>query len=405
VQEPTPTPVVATPTPRPTATPAGVAQQSDKGAIEAVYPLNKSIVSRKIKLEWRATGKAASHDIRAEYSVDLGDTWIAVQKPHPLAEDQNIYLDTTLLEDVSGLMVRFYDKDAPEVKAWVSGVVVDNTPPEAYCGDYDVPEGGSVWLNSSPATDAGSGVKSYYWRVNGTEESTESKFKPAITNKTQGSSTLPVLLRVVDGVGNNNSFNCVIRVANVRPSPVFTSENSLPEGQNFSFRGSFTDPGKANGEKYQYRFEFGDGAVQSGALNASHAFVNPGAYLAKFFVSDGEEAVFEKNVTVANVKPVLTGSERVGSESAPNRYLFSWNFTHPPGVVVTGAIEYRIIDEFNREVWNTACSASSPPFECVYDFDGLPDGTYQVRLGLDDGTEKVYQGDAPVTVTHPRASP
>jgi len=389
-----------TPTPQPSTAPQpSTPTQTD--SISIISPQNNSILTGRIQVKWEATGKAASHDIRAEYSINLGDSWTPIDKPHPMAQDQNTYFDTRAVPDGTRLMLRVFDKDNLQTRTLADLLTVDNTPPEADCGDYQTGEAQPIWLNASPASDGVSGIKSFYWLVNGTEESYEQKFMPLVIGNTFGSLNLPVVLTVVDNVGNNNTFKCFIRVSNVPPLPSIVSQDALLEGANFSFQGSFYDPGSGNGEKYTYRFDFGDGHSQDGNLSARHAFREPGTYNVVLTVSDGEQGNAEKRVTATNVLPTLTGFARIPSLEGPNRYLFGWNFTHPVGPIVIGAIEYQYTDEFGRTLWSAGCSASTAPFECIFDMDGLKDGAYPLRIKLDDGTEPVFVEKETITVTHP----
>ncbi len=368
------------------------------GKISVTNPLNNSVINGSTKVLWTAESVPKEHSLVVQYSLDFGESWRDVPKPSKFNPDQNIYLDTFSIPDGSKIYLRVIDKDQPQVLDLVASVLVANGRPSAYCGgSYSAKEGESIELNGGESSDGVTKIVRYTWLVNGTELGEGVKYVPQLLKKTKASTYIPVLLNVTNSVGFVTTVSCDIRVANVPPAPSLDGPYAGPEGQNITFTGSFADPGKDNAENYGYYFEFGDGGVAEGALSASHSYRAPGEYSVRFKVFDEESsATTEARVTVANVRPLIESFTYVKSKvvvegltMSGNSSLFTWNVSHPPGPVMRSYVQYNDSDEFGRERWNTVCSATGEPYECVWSYSNWQPATLGLRLVVDDGVEPV----------------
>jgi len=116
-----------------------------------------------------------------------------------------------------------------------------------------------------------------------------------------------VAITVTDDDGGTSvaRFLTVV-VTNVAPQAVDAGANqTVNEGQNVVFAGSFTDAGTL--DTHTILWDFGDGTTASGTLTPTHVYADNGLYAVTLTVTDDDGAASGDtlNVTVNNVAPTV----------------------------------------------------------------------------------------------------
>ena len=335
-------------------------------------------------ISWRA-----SRALSVELSSDGGRRWAPAGAPMPNASW--LLFNTSRYPDGTRIAFKFFDPKNSSFATTIGSVVVDNTPPTAYCGpSYGVEEGGTVQVSGALSSDATSGVAAYNWSF-GKGASPQAGGGQNFTVKAAGAGSfpIPVALEATDRAGNFGSANCTILASNVAPKVTITASANATEGTPVNFTAEFSDPGSEFGENYTVEWFFGDGLRGTGR-QASHAYAVTAPYNlynATTVVSDGEgygNATVQVNVS--NYKPYPRGFDFVEIEG--QLLVFTWQADHPAGITLFSKIEYydNVTSQNPPHKWNTACTQYGHPYQCQWNASNLATlGIYPLRLTVSDG--------------------
>ncbi len=202
--------------------------------------------------------------------------------------------------------------DGSETATDTATITIANANPVVDAGaDQVVDEGASVSLGGASFSDSGR-LDTHTATVDWGDGMTE----PATVTETDGSGTVAashiyadngtftVTLTVTDDDSGLASDNLVVTVNNVAPAVVAGADQSVSEGTEVTFAGSFTDPGA---DTHTVGWDFGDGGTSNGTLTPTHRFDQNGAFTVTLTVTDDEGSVGTDalTVTVTNVAPVV----------------------------------------------------------------------------------------------------
>ena len=179
----------------------------------------------------------------------------------------------------------------------------------------------SVSFDAGNSADANGSIIDYAWKFPGGESAAGVK-----TNFTfEEPGEFPVELKVTDNNAESSSTSLVIRVKDEgRPTALIVTEPEPPVGQipfqvKFSGGRSFDE----NGGIVRYEWDFGDDSEKENGQNANHIFEQPGKYLTRLRVWDGDgleaDATVEVDArkTAAKPRPAIYLTKGLFSGAAP----------------------------------------------------------------------------------------
>ncbi len=97
-----------------------------------------------------------------------------------------------------------------------------------------------------------------------------------------------VTLTVTDDDGSTDTIAQTVTIANAPPAVDAGPDQSVMQGDEVAFSGSFTDPGQ---DTHTIEWDFGDGGTGEGTLTPSHVFDQPGIYTVTLVVTDDDGGV------------------------------------------------------------------------------------------------------------------
>jgi PKD repeat protein len=176
-----------------------------------------------------------------------------------------------------------------------------NDPPQVEAGpDQAADEGDVVSLSGSFTDPDEGGTHTIAWNFD--DGSTASNvLTPTHIYADDGAYT--ATLTVTDTEGESDSDTLLVTVENVAPEVEAGPDQTVDEGEEVTFSGSFSDPGVE--DAHTITWDFGDGATASGTLSPTHVYTDDGAYTVTLTVADDEGGVGGDAllVTVENVAP------------------------------------------------------------------------------------------------------
>ena len=193
-------------------------------------------------------------------------------------------------------------------------IQVGNVAPVVNAGtDQNLGEGISYLFNGS-FTDAGSAdTHTIVWNFGDGSPDSSGSLRPNHAFADEG--TYTVTLTVTDDNGASTTDTLVVTVSNTAPVIGIGDDQTVDEGDEVSFAGSFTDPGTS--DSHTLTWDFGDGNTASGTLTPSHVYVDDGSYTVTLTVvdNDGGSSTASLLVTVNNATPsVEAGTNRTINE-------------------------------------------------------------------------------------------
>lgn len=139
----------------------------------------------------------------------------------------------------------------------------------------------------------------------------------------QASGNLTVTLQVTDADGVTGQDTLTAQVSNVAPSVNAGVDQTVDEGDQVLFNGSFTDPGGLTDAPYAILWDFGDGQTANDTLTPTHIYADNGVYLVSLSVTDKDGAQTSDTlmVTVNNAAPIISaGLDIEGFENQPVQF-------------------------------------------------------------------------------------
>ncbi|MDY6837598.1 MAG: PKD domain-containing protein [Thermodesulfobacteriota bacterium] len=281
--------------------------------------------------------------------VDPGtDTWSATvdygdgSGPEALAlnPDKSFSLNHTYADDgVYTVTVAVTDDDGGlgSDTATVTASAVNHPPVANAGGPYTIDEGAELTLDGRASTDPDGDALTYAWDLdNDAEYDDATGVAPAYTWVENG--TYPVGLKVSDSQLEHTA-STTVTVNNVAPTVEAGPDQTVDEGVNASFSGSFTDPGTL--DTHTIEWNFGDEETASGTLTPSHVYKDNGVYTVTLTVTDDDGGVGSDTltVTVNNVAPsVDAGPDATINEGGA--FAGQGSFTDPGDDTWTATVDY-----------------------------------------------------------------
>ena len=202
----------------------------------------------------------------------------------------------------------------------------------------------------SQATATGTGPLTYAWNF-GDGGTATGALNPTYTYKSAG--TYNAQLTVTDALGIPAMSTVTVTVNNNSTSAPTVSAGS-PYTVNAESSLTFSQATETGGTApFAYAWSFGDGTTQSGSLNPSHTYPNPGSYTATVTVTDANKLTSSSSVavTVNDVAPTVSFTDSPAVAGSPVSFTasatdvspavqaagftYSWNFGD--GTTGTGA--------------------------------------------------------------------
>jgi len=204
----------------------------------------------------------------------------------------------------------------------------------------------------SQAAATGTGALTYAWNF-GDGNTATGTLNPTHTYQTTGTYSAQLTITDALGIPASSTLTVTVNSTSTSSSPAVSAGSPITvnAGSSVTFSQATESGGTA---PFTYTWNFGDGTVQSGSLNPSHTYANPGSYAATLTVTDANNLSSSSSaaVTVNDVTPTVSlndpTSGTVGtalsfaasaSDISPADqaagFTYSWNFGD--GSSATGA--------------------------------------------------------------------
>jgi hypothetical protein len=236
------------------------------------------------------------------YLDDLGQPWITSDTPHTLVAEDPAASDGTPGSGINTILYRVYPIGEPsdfsiyQEPFTVSGadgeysldffgsdnvgnvsqiqqerLFLDNTAPSADAGGpYRGTEGITMTFDATASRDAGVGIASFAWDLNG-DGVFDDAFGPLATRTFSDNTLLEVAVRVTDHLGHAATDRAEVTIENEPPAVQIaghTPEQPWP-GQTVTLEAIFVDPGWL--DTHTATIEWGDGTTSIGTVTETNA--------------------------------------------------------------------------------------------------------------------------------------
>ena len=205
--------------------------------------------------------------------------------------------------------------------ASVSVTTTSVQPDTANAGSAFAATTGSA-VTFSQATATGTGPLTYAWNF-GDGGTATGALNPTHTYQSAG--TYTAQLTVTDALGIPAMSTVTVTVNNSGSSAPTVSAGS-PFRVNAGSAATFSQATESGGTApFTYSWNFGDGTTQSGSLNPSHTYQNPGSYTATVTVTDANKLTSSSSVvvTVNDVAPTVTLTDPPAAAGSPVSFTAS----------------------------------------------------------------------------------
>ena len=266
-----------------------------------------------------------------------------------------------------------------------------NTPPTANAGGPYNGESGTtlIQFDGSGSNDSDGDALTFAWAFG--DGSSGSGMLPTHTYSTAGDFEVSLVVNdgLVDSDADRTTAVILSPVVNIAPTADPGGPYTGEPGQLVAFDGSAsTDP---NGDPLTYAWDFGDGAMSSGAT-PTHAFTAEGTYTISLTVDDGQIASTAVNTiaTVAtppsNRRPTADAGGPYNGETGVNVSFDGTASSDPDGDVLSYSWDFGDGRTGTGAAPNHAYAAA---------------GTYTVNLTVNDSEFDSAVANGTVTVTDP----
>jgi len=215
-------------------------------------------------------------------------------------------------------------------------ITVENVPPLVDAGlDQNVDEGEVVNFNGNIINLSPSEIYNIEWDFGDGDFAYET-LTPTHTYDDNG--IYMVTLTVIDEKEEIGTDTLIITVNNIAPFVDAGETQTVIEGENVFFSGSFNDPGVL--DTHTIEWNFGDGFIVLGSLNPSHVYEDNGIYTAILTIMDNDGGVSSDDVIieVKNANPIVdAGEDQKVDEGELVSFIGSYS---DPGSLDTHSIEW-----------------------------------------------------------------
>ncbi|GAA5204392.1 PKD domain-containing protein [Microbacterium jejuense] len=224
---------------------------------------------------------------------------------------------------------------APSAPVDFGAVLPNNVPPDIeLAASFSGAEGQEIEFDASGTTSVCGDALAYVWNFSdgGTEFGATPKHKFADNGSYTG------MLTVTDTTGNSSKQSFTVSVSNVAPVSNAGPDTSAVWGRNVAFNGSAVDPGSVDQATLAYTWDFGDGtpSATSGGASATHAYAEPGSYVATLVACDKNGAC----------SPASARTITVGKRNVTVSYLGATSGTFDTPVPMSASV----VDQFGNAV-------------------------------------------------------
>ena len=335
-----------------------------------------------VQLTGSGSDPNANDALTYDWDINGDGTYDILNQQGPLVTWATLHDTFHLASDNRSLVMalRVTDSDGGEgVDRAFLLEVINDAPAVNAGGPYTISEGDNLPLNAS-GSDPGQDPLTYRWDLDhdgvfddaaGANPTVAWFTLKQLRLHTNGTTPNTIVVLADDGQGGLNVATATLIIKNVAPTPEAGPDQTLNEGSQAIFFGSFTDPYGENDGPFAYAWDFGDGSAVVHTLNAAHTYLDNGAFTVRFTVTDKDGGANTDTLamTVLNVAPdVDAGEDKVAEEGEP--VAFSGQFTDPG-----------VNDTFTF-LWEFGDGGTANALNALHTY--ADNGTYTARLTVTD---------------------